>query len=91
MTDYISRSSAIEQIKEEWAKLPLSETTGFAILMRVLTKIPAADVREVVLCKNCKCYGQSNFVDKHMECKRFGCPVSGVDFCSFADMMEEQT
>ena len=47
MTDYISRSSAIEQIKEEWAKLPLSETTGFAILMRVLTKMPAADVREV--------------------------------------------
>ena len=37
-----------KQIKEEWAKLPLSETTGFAVLMRVLTKLPAADVRPVV-------------------------------------------
>lgn len=48
MTDYIRREAAIERIKEEWAKLPLSETTWFAILMRVLTKLPAADVRPVV-------------------------------------------
>ena len=46
MSDYISREVAIEQIKKEWAKLPLSKTTGFAILMRVLRKIPAADVVE---------------------------------------------
>lgn len=46
MSDYIKREVAIEQIKKEWAKLPLSKTTGFAILMRVLRKLPAADVIE---------------------------------------------
>lgn len=48
MDEFINRQEAIEQAKAEWAKLPLSETTGFGIFMRVLTSIPAADVRPVV-------------------------------------------
>ena len=48
MAECIDRQVAIEQIKAEWAKLPLSETTGFGVLMRVLTSIPAAEVRPVV-------------------------------------------
>ena len=47
MDEFINRQKAIEQAKAEWAKLPLSETTGFGILMRVLESIPAADVRPV--------------------------------------------
>lgn len=66
MAEYIDRQKAIEQIKAEWAKLPLTETTGFGILMRVLKSIPAADVRPVVkarwvytdmsrlVCSNCR-------------------------------------
>lgn len=44
MAECIDRQKAIEQIKAELAKLPLTETTGFGILMRVLNSIPAADV-----------------------------------------------
>lgn len=47
------------------------------------------DVRPVVLCRDCKCYRQSSFVDKHMECARRGFPVHPVDFCSFAEKREE--
>ncbi len=51
--------------------------------------IPAADVRTVVLCKDCKCYRQSSFIDKHMECARSRFPVHSVDFCSFGEKREE--
>ena len=44
---------------------------------------------EIVRCKDCECYRQSNFVDKHMECVRYGCPVHPVDFCSRGKKREE--
>jgi hypothetical protein len=47
------------------------------------------DVRPVVLCRDCKCYQQSSFVDKHMECARSRFPVHSVDFCSFGEKREE--
>ena len=74
MTDYIDRNAAIESIKNEWAKLPLSETTGFGILMRVLTNIPAADVRPVVRGRNIRDVAKS-----HCE---FMCSVCGVELSS---------
>jgi hypothetical protein len=54
-----------------------------------IDQIPAADVRHVVYCKDCKCYQQSSFVDKHMECARSKFPVHSVDFCSFGEKKEK--
>ena len=66
-----------------------------AITMRgvaIINNFPAADVREVVLCKDCEFYMQSNFVDNHMECVRFNRPTAKDDFCSHAvRVREEQT
>lgn len=63
-----------------------------AITMRgvaIINDFPAADVRPVVLCKDCNCYQQSSFIDKHMECARNGFPVNSVDFCSFGEKKGE--
>ena len=48
MAEYIDRDAAILEIKKEWASLPISEPTGFGILMRVLMTQQPADVRPVV-------------------------------------------
>ena len=78
MAEYIEREAAIEQIKTEWAKTPLGEITGFAVFMRVLTKLPAADVAPVVRCKNC---------DIQQDCK--AAQVLGMDgFCSYGAKMD---
>lgn len=54
-----------------------------------VTRLLSLDVRPVVLCKDCKCYQQSSFVDNHMECARSGFPVHSVDFCSRGEKREE--
>jgi hypothetical protein len=43
----------------------------------------------VVLCRDCKCYQQSHYIDNHMECARSRSPVHSVDFCSFGLKREE--
>ena len=88
MTGYISRDAACaNRITIQTKEYGSIEVTP----VDVIADIPAADVREVVLCRDCRYYRQSNFVDKHMECARSGFPVHPVDFCSLADMGEEQT
>ena len=93
MTDYISRD-AIGLTDFEIILCQADENkykSALVMLLDKIEKLPAVDVREVVLCRDCSYYRQSNFVDKHMECARSGFPVHPVDFCSLADMREEQT
>lgn len=82
--EYIERDAAIEAIGEALKRvfvLPVGKS--------IIDKIPAADVRPVILCRDCKCYQQSHYIDKHMECARSGFPVHSVDFCSFGEKREE--
>ena len=69
--------------------LGMEPTIRAGDIIKALESIPAADVRPVVLCRDCRYYRQSNFVDKHMECARSGFLVHPVDFCSLAEMREE--
>lgn len=83
MTDYISRKAALEAVCFNCSERNICG--GSCDDTDRIKAIPAADVRPVVRCRDCKCYRQSNFVDKHMECARSGFSVHSVDFCSFAD------
>ena len=65
------------------------KSCGIHDMLEEVEAYPAADVRPVVLCKDCKCYRQSSFVDNHMECARSGFPVHPVDFCSRGEKREE--
>ena len=62
---------------------------GWNAAIDMIQSALAADVRPVVLCKDCKCYRQSSFIDKHMECARSRFPVHSVDFCSYGEKREE--
>lgn len=79
MAEYIERETALEAAKKSHLYFDIKP---------IINSIPAADVRPVVLCKDCKCYRQSSFVDKHMECARSGFPVHPVDFCSCGEKRE---
>ena len=71
MTDYISRQAAIEAVA--WWKIsPI-----------VLSPIPAADVVEVVRCKDCKYY-EPNGVCANINFLS----VNPNDFCSYAERTE---
>lgn len=56
---------------------------------QILQRVPAADVRPVVLYRNCNCYKQSHYIDNHMKCTRSGFPVHSVDFCSYGKKKEK--
>jgi hypothetical protein len=78
--EYIERDKVMDAL--------LNEQYGY-LCEDAINAIPAADVVPVVLCRDCKCYRQSSFIDKHMECARSGFPVHSVDFCSYGEKREE--
>ena len=94
--EYIEREKLVDALKI-WQSTLIEAYGSDDDYVRCLNSVlygventPAADVRPVVLCRDCKCYRQSNFVDKHMECARSGFPVNSVDFCSFGEKREER-
>ena len=91
MAEYIEREAAFNAILK---LVPKVDGDGYCWVIRgdaatAIDNIPAADVRPVVLCKDCKCYQQSSFIDNHMECARSGFAVHSVDFCSRGEKREE--
>ena len=81
MDDFISRADAIKKLCE------YGIGCGEARIKGVINSIPAADVRPVVLCRDCKWYDPANsdwcctFVNGPI------CPTEN-DFCSFGERRE---
>lgn len=58
--------------------------------LRLIKSIPAADVRPVVFCGECKCYGgreRAGYTEGF--CKRSDLCVGAFDFCSYGEKIEE--
>lgn len=81
MNDYISRKEAITQAHEI-----IKGYAGYKAwaIVDMLRKLPAADVVEVVRCKDCK---HSRFFDPYFYCYEFGgeINVSENGFCFMAE------
>lgn len=104
MTDYISREVAISATKKmlRESDMPFEWQNGVVDCLRILEQSPGSDVREVVLCKNCK-HNMANIVDiqdgininenwNACQLTEMYDDVKPEDFCSRgADMREEQT
>ena len=98
MSDYIEREAAIAVIEEKQKELcPLGMYSRHAVygldrekfdawqeIIDALERIPAADVRPVVLCRDCRYYendcGWCNYIDQDRD---------QLDWCSRADTREE--
>lgn len=88
MTDYISR----EAFKAEIRRLSthyLNEWDTLGVLAAA-DRIPAADVRPVVLCRDCVMY-ECHEYDGGLKyvCRLFKRQMQEMDFCSYGEKREE--
>lgn len=88
MAEYIERSEAIEFIKHNTPNIN-GETT-VKCFVRSLENVPAADVAEVVRCKECKYRDEmpnkNIWCDKHVVFMR----MKPDDFCSYGERKESE-
>lgn len=95
MTDYISREAAKIAVCRSRCRTYCQR--GVCELTEAIRKIPAADVREVVYCKDCKWYKESTLLPPNKFCfrligkdgKHIGYNFSEKDFCSYGVRAEQ--
>ena len=102
MDDYISREAAYQffkdQFEEETGAYRKGRNAGLRVAMSAVMNndaIPAADVRPVVLCKDCYAYRRDNelaeaaYLDPKMYCGLLRCEMGEDSFCSYGKRKEE--
>jgi hypothetical protein len=89
MDGYIDRKSLMENIHEtvlftvrENEKLPTAQMRGANKVIDRILRAPAADVVEVVRCKNCIHWGGVTFGNI---CRRWSAPLAGMKNCTQPD------
>lgn len=89
--EYIRREDALKYIKSEQCKtcsdIGLCGNCAVLVAVRLLEKVPAADVATVVRCKDCKYGDYESKPDGAMACLRTkdGFWRKETDFCSYGE------
>jgi hypothetical protein len=102
MDDYISREAAYQffkdQLEEETGAYRKGRNAGLRVAMSAVMNndaIPAADVRPVVLCRDCYAYrrdkelAEAAYLDPEMYCGLLRCEMGEDSFCSYGKRKEE--
>ena len=94
MDDYIEKKTALKII-DNYAKSVTADGKVVVDAIRDIVDVitPAADVVEVVRCKDCKYFTQDKIADEIMDiCVYFGGMVSIASdgFCSYSERREKQ-
>ena len=87
MTDYISREAALKAANEWVNEACMAPVMRISRLFDKLVKVPAADVAEVVRCKDCKYGDYDSKPNGAMVCLRTkdGFWRRETDFCSYGE------
>ena len=85
MTDYISREAALKAANEWVNEACMAPVMRVSRLFDKLAKVPAADVAEVVRCKDCDAWKRNvGIVDSpNGHCFEHDIDTNGQDFCSW--------
>ena len=83
MAEYIEREAAIKEFSNNGSIFVYGKQQCKAIVSRLNT-IPAADVRPVVLCRDCK-----NYIERSGACAYLVVGMREDDFCSYGKKREE--
>jgi hypothetical protein len=86
--EYIEREAAIAEVEEWHDMYPDSDAAREALSLakRAIRKLPAADVRPVVLCRDCK----HRFITPNgWHCPYAEWGIEDDDFCSCGEKREE--
>ena len=91
--EYISREAALKYIKSEQCRtcsdIGLCGNCAVLVAVKLLEKVPAADVAEVVRCKDCQYYQDAKTNKKgFLICPAFGMEITETDYCSYGVRME---
>lgn len=92
MSEYITKEAAIQAF--EWGDADIFEEYGYGYnsgfsreaIKNIINSIPAADVKEVTLCKNCK---YNTDVNKCFNPDSFTAVPADDDFSSYGKRIEE--
>lgn len=87
MTDYISREAALKACCDECNAMYEDEPCepSECLIRIALKSMPAADVRTVVLCRECEYAFPTG---SHLICEQWGIRVNEDDFCSRGEKKE---
>ena len=86
MTEYIEKARLLERLTDYYNCTAMDDTKPLSMrtaadCLSIIGGAPAADVVEVVRCKNCKNYELMKSGNYHF-CNEFGGRVTEKDFCS---------
>lgn len=84
MADYIKRETAYDTLTEYYHH---STDTQHEALREALSRVPAADVREVVTCAKCRYYSEKQKKCGHVN--GLSELVFPTDYCSYGSIMRE--
>ena len=95
MADYISREAAIAYIKDNQCKrcsdIGLCGKCAVLTAVKLFESIPAADVREVVRCKDCALWNARGIIDRRPAkptkrmCANWQRRTESEDYCSIGE------
>lgn len=88
MKEYIERAMAFAVLVDFPGELS-PENIGLAVARKAIDALPAADVAEVVRCKDCRYYQDAKINKKgFLICPASGMEISETDYCSYGARME---
>ena len=94
MVDYINRDALLQEIEQERRASKNSFPRQYFVVGDVLTCIrtaPAADVVEVVRCKNCRYYPTTKVNEKgFLICPASSMEITEADYCSYGERMDKE-
>lgn len=94
MPEYIDREAALAKIQPDDPndeRGAVTIATAKRLVRYILTNTPAADVAEVVLCKDCDAWKRNvGIVDSpNGHCFEHDIDTNGQDFCSYGEAREK--
>lgn len=91
MKEYIERAVAVQELEVLRQKYEMHDDCDELVARRcrnALSAVPAADVAEVVLCKDCQYYQDAKTNKKgFLICPASGMKISETDYCSYGARM----
>lgn len=90
MKEYIERAMAFAVLVDFPGELS-PENIGLAVARKAIDALPAADVAEVVRCKDCQYYQDAKTNKKgFLICPAFGMEITETDYCSYGVRMDKE-
>lgn len=95
MKEYIERAVALDICQKEYEeRLRMADYCGDTVAWNIggaIKSLPAADVAEVVRCKNCRYYQGAKINKKgFLICPASGMEITEADYCSYGECMGKE-